>query len=345
MISILTGAKKNIGDFLIGERAKNLLKTYVDEDILEINRFGDITPFLNKINQSRALILCGGPAYTTDFYPNIYNLTEIIDQIKVPIIPFGLGWTGKPFHAPDQFNFTSTALDFVTKIHNSIEFSSCRDVLTKEILAQNNIENVKMTGCPVWYHLDSFHKPFNKLEQPKTIIVSTGAKQALLFQTISLLRMVKTLFPDSKIIVTYHRGIFPGKNTPLRKGLSYTSIAMYAKFLGMEVRDVSGDLSKIAFYENCDLHMGYRVHAHLDFLSRKKPSLLINEDGRGLGMVKSLELPIFNYDEKKVIRKVEKQLLTYKNEEFKSFQHTFKLIENHFETMKEFLNYLKNLPY
>lgn len=345
MISILTGAKKNIGDFLIGDRAKNLLKTYVDEDILEINRFGEIAPYLDQINQSNALILCGGPAYTADFYPNIYNLSEILDLIKVPIIPFGLGWTGKPFHEHLNFKFTPTALEFAKNIHQSIEFSSCRDVLTEEILKKNGIENVKMTGCPVWYHLDSFEKTFEKLETPKTIIISTGAKQSLLFQSISLLGMVKSLFPDSKIIVTYHRGIFPGKNTPLRKGLSYTSIASYAKVLGMEVRDVSSDLGKIAFYEDCDLHIGYRVHAHLDFLSRKKPSLLINEDGRGLGMVKSLHLPVFNYDEKQVLKKVEKQLIYYIEEEFKSFQDTFKLIENHFETMKGFLDYLKNLPY
>lgn len=344
MIAILTGAKKNIGDFLIGDRAKNLLKKYVDEDVLEINRFSEITPFLDKINQSKALILCGGPAYTADFYPNIYNLSEIIEQIKVPIIPFGLGWTGKPFHQPSKFKFTTTALQFAKDIHQAIEFSSCRDVLTKEILLQNGIENVKMTGCPVWYHLDSFHKKFRQLEKPKRIIISTGANQALLLQTMSLLGMVKSIFPESEIIVTYHRGIFPGKNTPLRKGLSYTGIAIYAKFLGMDVKDVSSDLSKIAFYEECDLHIGYRVHAHLDFLSRKKPSLLINEDGRGLGMVKSLELPVFNYDEKKLVNKIENQLLIYKKEEFKSFQNTFTILENYFKIMQEFLDYLKNLP-
>ena len=61
-------------------------------------------------------------------------------------------------------------------------------------------------------------------------------------------------------------------------------------------------------------------------------------------MVKSLHLPVFNYDEKQMLKKVEKQLLNYIDEEFKSFQNTFKIMENHFETMKDFLNYLKNLP-
>lgn len=344
MIAILTGAKKNIGDYLIGERAKSLLKKYVDEDILEIDRFGNITQYIDKINQSKALILCGGPAYTSDIYPGIYNLEDIYSRISVPIIPFGLGWSGKPFHSPEEFKFKDKAQFFLNNIHANIHYSSCRDVLTKKILNQTGINNVKMTGCPVWYHLDSQKKEFHQLKEPKTIVISTGAKQELLSQSISLLKLTKKLFPQSRIILSYHRGILPGKGTPPRKGISYSLIALYGRILGMEVRNVSGDLNKIAFYEDCDFHIGYRVHAHLDFLSRKKPSVLINEDGRGLGMVKTLNLPVFNYDDPHVLEKVEKQLLSYKKNSFSTFTDTFKLIHENFENMKEFLAYLKSLP-
>jgi polysaccharide pyruvyl transferase WcaK-like protein len=61
--------------------------------------------------------------------------------------------------------------------------------------------------------------------------------------------------------------------------------------LGFDVRDVSGDLAKIGFYERCDLHVGYRVHAHIHFLSRRNPSILLHEDGRGRGVDEALGLP------------------------------------------------------
>jgi len=41
-------------------------------------------------------------------------------------------------------------------------------------------------------------------------------------------------------------------------------------------------------YEDFDLHIGYRVHAHLYFLSRRIPSILLSEDVRGSGQAKSL---------------------------------------------------------
>jgi hypothetical protein len=169
MLSILTGAKKNIGDFLIGNRAKQLLSTYVDQEILEIDRFGEIEPYLDQINQSKALILCGGPAYTSDFYPSIYQLENLIDKITVPIIPFGLGWSGSPFHAPLDFKFTSKSEAFLKRIHSAIKYSSCRDIITEKILNHQGAHNVLMTGCPVWYHLPSIEKEYTDLKNVKTI--------------------------------------------------------------------------------------------------------------------------------------------------------------------------------
>ena len=46
-----------------------------------------------------------------------------------------------------------------------------------------------------------------------------------------------------------------------------------------EVIDVSYDEKKIDMYLDFDLHIGYRVHAHIYFLSKSKPSILLHEDG------------------------------------------------------------------
>lgn len=58
---------------------------------------------------------------------------------------------------------------------------------------------------------------------------------------------------------------------------------------GWKVASLAGSLPKLeALYGNADLHIGYRVHAHLFCLSRRIPSILINEDSRGVGQAAAL---------------------------------------------------------
>ena len=337
MIVILTGAKKNVGDYLIGDRAIRLLKTYLDDDIVQIDRFLPLDDHLDTVNNARALILCGGPAYAKNIYPGIYPLTEQIDKIKVPIIPFGLGWSGKPFEQPEEFAFDEKARLFLERVHEEIENSSCRDVLTEKILKQNGFQNVTMTGCPVWYDLDHIHKAYEAPSKIKRIVFSTGASSSLVQQTWELIKLTRRKFPEAHIHVTFHRGILPGRSTPPRKGVAYTLIALLSKLKGLSVHDVSGNLDKIDFYKDCDLHIGYRVHAHLLFLSQRKPSLLINEDGRGLGMTLSFGLPVLNFNQSDVIDRTEQQLNHCITDSFGTFKEVMTKIDSSFATMRNFL--------
>ena len=44
-------------------------------------------------------------------------------------------------------------------------------------------------------------------------------------------------------------------------------------------------------YRDCDLHVGFRVHAHIFFLSIRKPTFLLQVDGRGRALSETLGLP------------------------------------------------------
>ena len=302
MIVILTGAIKNTGDYLIADRAKKLFRKFLDGNIVELNRFEPIGDHLEIINRSRALILCGGPAYTRNIFDGIYSISNYIDKIRVPVIPFGLGWCGDPFPDYNSFRFTDLSSQILKKIHSDIPLSSCRDVITAEILKTHGIHNVKMTGCPVWYDQDYIDKPLRKIEKIKSVVITTPAHQSLFLQTIELINLVKSKFPEASLFLSFHRGILPGLSTPPRKGLAYTIEALTGIMRGYKIKDVSGDIKKIDFYKDCDLHIGYRVHAHLYFLSKRIPSLLINEDGRGFAFSKTLGFPEFNAYDKETIR-------------------------------------------
>lgn len=342
MIVLFTGATKNVGDYLIGDRAKRLFREFVDTDIVEVSRFSNLEEHIEIINKAEFLVLCGGPAYAPDIYDGIYRLDKIYDKIKVPIVPFGLGWCGKPFNNSGAFRFNDVSNKFIKEIHSRIESSSCRDVITEEVLQNNGVKNVTMTGCPVWYDLDFINEPFQKKDQINKVVITTGARETLLLETIRIYGLVKKTFPKAKIYVTFHRGIYPWKEkVGITRGIAYTVMAIYARLLGMKVLDVSGDLSKLDFYKDCDFHIGYRVHAHLFFLSKRLPSMLINEDGRGVGMVKSMNLPVFNAHDSKLIANIKNYLEELKKERFGQFAKVGDFIDGRFETMKSFLKTLR----
>jgi hypothetical protein len=327
MIVIITGAVKNTGDYLIAHRAILLFKKYIDPEIIELNRFESIQDHLQTINDSRALFLCGGPAYTPDIFDGIYKMSHIYDAIKVPIIPFGIGWCGQPFPDYERFHFTELSRNMLQKIHKKIPFSSCRDSITEALLKNNGMQNVIMTGCPVWYDQAFLDQPASHVKEVENIVVTTPAQQRFLNQTIRLIYLVRSKFKNANLYLSFHRGILPGLKTPPRKGLAYSLEAIAGIINGYKIKDVSGNLDKIDFYQDCDLHIGYRVHAHLLFLSTGKPSFLINEDGRGYAFSASLEFDNFNGYDKHVVGRISRSIDKHVESNFESMNKVFTNID------------------
>ena len=341
MIVLLSGEKKNIGDFLITERARKLFAHLLDDEIIILDRFKNLESDIDLINSARFLVLCGGPAYASDIYKGIYPLVNDLRKIKVPIIPFGLGWCGRPSN-PNEFRFNADSKMLLDNIHSTIENSSCRDDITASVLKNCGYNNVTMTGCPVWYDVESIGKEFEIKNSIKKIVFTTAADPKLIKQTYLLIKSIHKYFPDAEITMSYHRGIFPDKHTTYRATIGYLLMYGVAKLVNrkIKIKDVAYKLEKLDFYDDCDFHIGYRVHAHLYFLSKRLPSMLINEDGRGKGMVQTMGLPIFNIEDKDVVAKVDRKLREYKDNNFDSFIEIGKYIDKQYNVMKGFIKHL-----
>ena len=341
MIVLLSGEKKNIGDFLITERARQLFAHLLDDEIIILDRFKNLESDIDLINSARFLVLCGGPAYASNIYKGIYPLVNDLRKIKVPIIPFGLGWCGRPSN-PNEFRFNADSKMLLDNIHSTIENSSCRDDITASVLKNCGYNNVTMTGCPVWYDVESIGKEFDIKNSIKKIVFTTAADPKLIKQTYLLIKSVNKYFPDAEITMSYHRGIFPDKHTTYRATIGYLLMYGVAKLVNrrIKIKDVAYKLEKLDFYDDCDFHIGYRVHAHLYFLSKRLPSMLINEDGRGKGMVQTMGLPIFNIEDKDVVAKVDRKLREYKDNNFDSFIEIGKYIDKQYNVMKGFIKHL-----
>jgi len=149
MYIVLSGAKKNVGDYLITERCKKLLKRYRPEhELIQLPRWRSLEKRIDEVNKSSAIIIMGGPGFQKGFYPNVYKLMPNINDIKVPIIPMGLGWKGFPgdYKTLKNYKFTKSSLKVLKTINERTKYISCRDYLTKRALERNGLRNILMTG-------------------------------------------------------------------------------------------------------------------------------------------------------------------------------------------------------
>lgn len=283
MYILLSGAKKNAGDFLIFDRAKALLEEHLDEEFITFPRWEALDDKLDVVNKSKGIIICGGPGYGNTFYPIIYRLTSPLSKLKVPIIPMGLGYSGTPTNI-EEFTFTKDSLETIKYIHSQISNSCVRDVLTKKLLENNSVKNVILSGCPAWYSLEDIDKEFVPPKEVKKIVFTTPAKIKYAFQTIRAMSLIRRKFPKAEVLCSFHRGLTKDKYTKRRSSYTYQVIAAWARLLRFKVQDFAYGAEGIEVYREYDLHVGYRVHSHIYFLSIRKPTILLQEDGRGKGL-------------------------------------------------------------
>ncbi|MCF6185348.1 MAG: polysaccharide pyruvyl transferase family protein [Bacteroidales bacterium] len=339
---LLSGAVKNIGDFLIFDSAKKLIKKHVSENIIELNRWENHSNKIELLNDSKAIIICGGPGFAKDMYPDIYPFIDNLKKIKVPVTTLGVGWSGKPALHYEKFRFSENSKKLLNYMKESFGQISCRDNLTDMVLKQNGYESSLMTGCPVWYREIDSLKP-RKILQPKKIVFSTPANRKLTNQTMRIIKLLRKKYKDSEITVSFHRGIMPDKYTGVRDSATYLSMSAFAKYKGCSVKDVSYNLDNIEFYKKADLHIGYRVHAHLFFLANGLPSVLISEDGRGIGMSRTFGLPELYVYKNNFIDNFTKYITEFNENSLLISKNNSEFIIRKYEVIKSFLKNLKEL--
>ncbi|GIT89411.1 polysaccharide pyruvyl transferase family protein [Roseobacter sp. OBYS 0001] len=335
MIVTVCGAYVNCGDHLIGARARSLLREHVEQDILVVDRKAITPEHYARFNDARAVLLTGGPAYQIGIYPDIYPIDR--DKVSSRIIPYGLGWKAHLDIQSDAFSFEPQAKAFVQAIHSNIETSSVRDPLTKTVLAANGVDNVLMTGCPAWYDLEHFEKTYQFQETPKTLILSMPPKiQPGLFD---LMTWLSKRFPNTRKIASLHHGFLPTRDKAgFKRARGFLKFAAAAGLKGWAMSSLGGNLDKMeALYAGADMHVGYRVHAHLLCLSQRKASILINEDSRGEGQAKALNAPSLNMDKSGDIEHIKAAVEEHFVSKGANIETSIETMRETYPVMKQFL--------
>lgn len=374
---ILTGAKNNAGDFLIKFRAKQLFASIrPDRNIVDFDAWKAFTrEQLEEVNCSRALILTGGPSLNYNMRPDIYKITENLHNISVPIIAMGIGWKSQigDWASTHHYKLSSETIQLLHRIEESGYSSSVRDYHTLNTLFSYGFKNFVMSGCPSLYSLEYIDKDIIIPQQMKNVSFSMGVgfvrNSSMRNQTKSVILGLRDFFDSKNFKVVFHHSI--GKEflsiygTDDKFWNEHQEIISWLKKENISFVDISGSAENlIRHYENEDFHIGYRVHAHIFMSSISKPSVLINEDGRGKALKDVIGgFSLDAYQDRrlnllyKILRKMRFSADTYKAAEcvpedleqniwyemkndFPRLDHSRKSIDRHFRIMKSFIEQL-----
>ena len=296
-IALLSGAVKNAGDFLIVDRAEAILKkVYPDSQITKFNRLLNLEDKLEEINENDILIFGGGPGYIPGLYPKHMPLVSDLSKIKIPIFSLGMGWFGYDGQVATIYNYqlTGPTLDLFKRIENDTKFLGCRDWYSVNILRNSGINGGLMTGCPAWYNLDfvnqkNLSKNLNSTGIKK-ICISDPAKPHNVGLALKLVDYLKRVLSNVEFTFIFHRGMEADKFTTPEVAASAMLLKEGVEALGCQTKNIAFGKEGFEAYDDCDLHIGFRVHAHIYNLSRRNASILIEEDGRGAGVNNALGL-------------------------------------------------------
>ena len=218
-----------------------------------------------------------------------------------------------------------------------------------------------MTGCPAWYDLALVNNTTlsDNGWNLKKICISDPANPKNYYLVKTLIEKMHELFSQAKITFVFHRAVQSDMEVELGKKL--------LEYEYVDVKRLSSSVESFSLYNRCDLHIGFRVHAHIYNLSQRKKSILIEEDGRGAGVNEVLGLPpLLAYNDEnqivygqqndlygKIVRRLSKKFKNDKNDFIKEqvdsyidtmiqtnglyYQNAFFLMNEYYKTMDKYI--------
>ncbi|MGP1348159.1 MAG: polysaccharide pyruvyl transferase family protein [Stomatobaculum sp.] len=303
-IILLSGAIKNSGDYLITERTNDLLKyVYPEAEIVKIVGNYSIKDRLDEVNTADIMVIAGGPSYTKKLYPRDIPLVDDLNLIKPRIYILGSGWYGNL--TSDQeiwgYKFEETSKVLLKRVERDSKILGCRDYYAVRVLKANGFGSGVMTGCPAWFDILNIKKRYTGSGEVLKILVSDPADmRSFGRQSIDIVQYLKKKFQNARIEYVFHRGTKHDNFTPRKAEREIQKVIEKLKTLNIPYHDIAFGCEGFHLYDDCDLHIGYRVHAHIYNMSIRNRSILLEEDSRGAGVNEAMRLWSIKAYEKKL---------------------------------------------
>lgn len=293
-IGLLSGARKNSGDYLITNRCRKILEANIgNAEITVFNATISLEDKIDELNNQDLLIIAGGPSYTKKLYPRDIPLVSDLRKIETRIAIIGSGWYGNLTDSSEiyRYKFLDSSRQLLDKVQRDVRVFGCRDYYAVRVLANNGYSNAIMTGCPAWYDLEKLAVRLNFPNRIKKIMISDPADiRSYSRQSLTMVKRLKEKYPDATIEYVFHRGVSKDELTDGITAKYTNNLINELKKLGVQYHDIAYGAEGFKLYDSCDLHIGHRVHAHIYNLSKRRMSILIEEDSRGAGVNEALGL-------------------------------------------------------
>ena len=303
-VIISTFAEKgsgHVGDLLIEQSLKDLI-THIkgEHEFLSVFRESSLEEHLDAVNDSRAVLMPAFAIRDTPMHPLSYRLVDDLKRVRVPLIPVGANYNVYPGDGQSRsvLSYSKETTDFLRYIAAQMEEFSCREYFTARILQKHGITNTVMTGDPTWYDIHCIGKKMKRPVSIERLVFTPPLSPYYREQAEQMIRMLAIRFPDAQRycamqiadMTTAKKRVQDKEFTAEPSAALSPEVAeknrrirSFAREWGFEVKEVSHDVKRIEFFASCDLHVGYECHAHLYFLKKRIPSVLVAEDARGVG--------------------------------------------------------------
>lgn len=248
------------------------------------------------------------------------------------------GWkgSGRCLRAPYSYTFEAKTESFLKKIDRNSGLA-CRDFYSVKALKNAGLKSALMTGCPAWYDIENIHCTELKDNSwsLKNIYISDPAQAKNYKLLFGLIETLHEMYNEANITLVFHRSTESENERQLL-------IQLNTRYEYLKITRLNGEAEAFNCYKNCDLHIGFRVHAHIFNLSLRKKTILIEEDGRGAGVNEALGLPgLLTYNDEfqpissnKLSDKIKKKILTVLSANGKGDFVLRKQVENYIEMMQ-----------
>ncbi len=238
---------------------------------------------IRRINSTKALVLAGANQLDDHFEiaPGVSG--ERLRSIRVPVIPFGIGLNGRP---EKNTRLTPASAAALRAIHEKILYSSWRCPRTVDYLIGQLPElsgKALMTGCPTLFDAPLLEgKPFS--DAAKTVVVAPTDKGDFWERETAVIDHVARRYPQARKILSLHQD-FGDQELP-------RELRRYARAKGFKLFQPRSERECRRVYDRADRQIGSRLHAHLYFLGRAKPTQLVSIDGRSTGIAEAFGFPL-----------------------------------------------------
>lgn len=272
----------NVGDQLTVEMTQEVIERIHGPTRFETYFKGaDFSSRLEHINSADAIVLSGFEITQHDTRPENYRIAVDLDDVEPPIIPDCASYSFFPGDRleMEQQEFGAGTVSFLNELEPYCPGQKfpVRDIWTGQVLEQNGYDTV-LTGDPGWYDLEMLDQEFHRPECIKKLVVTGPQFRRYVPQAEELIRRLTEEFEHAERILSFH--IVP-RDVDLE-------LAEKAKEQGWEILYASHDTEHLETYRDSDLHVGYRLHGHLAHLRWRRPSILLSEDSRGMGLTETL---------------------------------------------------------